>query len=79
MSTIAIRTDNGIPVLVIDGQDVPPEAQVTMKADDIARVVFAYTEQGAKAARTATVNRAARRREVERDDAGRIVAIVDVP
>lgn len=80
MSSLTFRGRVGeVPVLVIDGEDLPADATVTMRAADIAQFAYVAAPSGAAAGvrATAGVANPPRRRVVERDADGRIVALVD--
>lgn len=76
MTTLSVRhlPDDPEPLLTVDGEPVDPDAMVAIRAGDIAGLAYAGIKSVIVDARRLVP---ARRRTVERDAAGRIMAIVD--
>lgn len=75
--TLSIRKGeaDAEPVLLVDGQPVMPTAAVTLAARDLANFAYSAILVGDAAGKSTR----AMRKTIRRDDAGRIVEVIEEP
>jgi hypothetical protein len=79
MTEISYRTEDGEPILVVDGEDVAPDARLDIRADAVARLMDAGVNAGLAASKPVerVGTQLASFKRVIRDAEGRITGVVE--